>query len=123
MKTSNKITPKAFKKLVADYSAQRMILQDFDRNLDRNLENITYEEFQNAEAECEKFEKELQKVEKVSVSFYIGNRRYYELCYKVGKSIYRQRGFIRLGKDSGYTVIDTITDEMSDQMRDDSNYY
>lgn len=67
---------------------------------------------------------ELDKLEKVYVSYMIGSRSYYEEATKIGKSLfYKGRKLTRSNGYSCVTIIPAITDEMRESMLSDSYYY
>ena len=68
--------------------------------------------------------KELESVEKINVSYMIGNRSYYSSVYKIGKAYFN--GNSKMTRSRGYWCIEEIpeiTQKMQDEMISDINWY
>lgn len=117
--------PAKFKALTTEFKTLSHANSDITWNF-RNGGVFDDEKHTENEEKMEKILAELNaNAERVNISFYIGNRKYVECGYKVGKSLYRgeNRTFEKLYKDSGAKVIPVITEEMNERMMDDTYYY
>lgn len=118
------VTLGAFTKLVKTRSDAKQVLNDFDRNnmQGKDMDQIEYDKYHQAQKVIKDTEKELDKLPKVPASYWIGSRQYREIVYKIGKS-YFTLSFIKLKKSNGLVEIDEITDKHKQEMLDDLYYY
>lgn len=64
------------------------------------------------------------KLERVNCSFLIGSRSYFEVCVKIGKTLFNNGR--KMTKSNGFwcvKIIEEITKEMKQSMISDSHYY
>lgn len=98
------------------------------RNLNNSAENTMHTDLELSLAlknEANKIDEEyFNLLDTVSVSFYIGYRKYYEDVTKIGKTYFSRT--TKMTKSNGYRdikEIGVITDRMKSDMIDDMYYY
>lgn len=97
-------------------------------NLNCSAENVRFTDvdlYHGLKHEADKIDEEyFDKIPTVSVSFYIGYRKYYQDVVKIGKTYFDRS--VKMTKSRGYRSIQEIpeiTERMTRDMIDDMHYY